>query len=68
MQAELEQQLIEAVKGRNLSVDLTAEDAALVTVTTLRTMASFSAKNTAHDRARLFNYAGDAVEKLLTEG
>jgi hypothetical protein len=66
MQLEIASKLVEAVKDKLSSVNLKAEEIALVTITTLYTMAGFSAKNTAHNRARFLRGAGDMVESILT--
>jgi len=61
MLKELAEQLVKEVKAKVPKVDLSAEDIVLITTTTLYTMAGFSAKEAAHNRAHFLRSAGDLV-------
>lgn len=66
MQSELASKLVEEIKGKLPSVTLEAEEIAIITITSLYTIAGFSARNANHNRARVLRGAGDLVESVLT--
>lgn len=65
MQAELAQRLVKEIKEKLPAVDITAEEAALISIITLSTMAGFAHELGHHNKGKLIRYVRETVESFL---
>lgn len=66
MHKELAKRLAKEIKEKVPTVNITDKEAALVTISTLHVMASFSNKGVLFNRGRLLRHAKDIVISLST--